>query len=62
MSEMKKVATLESVVFNYPAGNNALDKITMDLFQGFVAGRVVEYNAYQARNLFQLTNIDTPLN
>jgi energy-coupling factor transporter ATP-binding protein EcfA2 len=40
MSEMKKVATLESVVFNYPAGNNALDKITMDLNQGEIMGLV----------------------
>lgn len=40
MSEMKKVATLESVVFNYPAGNNALDKITLDLFQGEIVGMV----------------------
>ena len=40
MSEMKKVATLESVVFNYPAGNNALDKITMDLHQAEIVGLV----------------------
>jgi energy-coupling factor transporter ATP-binding protein EcfA2 len=40
MSEMKKVATLESVVFNYPAGNNALDKISMDLHQGEIVGLV----------------------
>ena len=40
MSELKKVATLESVVFNYPAGNNALDKITMDLLQGEIVGLV----------------------
>jgi energy-coupling factor transport system ATP-binding protein len=37
---MKKVATLESVVFNYPAGNNALDKISMDLLQGEIVGLV----------------------
>ncbi|GEM_PF-476840 len=40
MSEMKKVATLESVVFNYPAGNNALDKISMELLQGEIVGLV----------------------
>ena len=40
MSEMKKVATLESVVFNYPAGNNALDKISMELHQGEIVGLV----------------------
>lgn len=37
---MKKVATLESVVFNYPAGNNALDKISMDFHQGEIVGLV----------------------
>lgn len=40
MNEMKKVASLESVVFNYPAGNNALDKISMDLLQGEIVGLV----------------------
>src|SRR4051812_48139857 len=40
MSETKKIASLESVVFNYPAGNNALDKITMDLRQGEIIGLV----------------------
>jgi energy-coupling factor transport system ATP-binding protein len=40
MSEIKKVATLEGVVFNYPAGNNALDKITMDFHQGEIVGLV----------------------
>ncbi|MEO7427139.1 MAG: ABC transporter ATP-binding protein [Fibrobacteria bacterium] len=40
MSETKKVATLESVVFNYPAGNNALDKISMELLQGEIVGLV----------------------
>lgn len=40
MSEMKKVAALENVVFNYPAGNNALDKITLDLHQGEIVGLV----------------------
>jgi energy-coupling factor transporter ATP-binding protein EcfA2 len=40
MSEVKKIASLEGVVFNYPAGNNALDKITMDLFQGEIIGLV----------------------
>lgn len=40
MSEMKKVAVLENVVFNYPAGNNALDKISMDLLQGEIVGLV----------------------
>ncbi len=40
MSEMKKIAALEGVVFNYPAGNNALDKITMDLRQGEIIGLV----------------------
>lgn len=40
MSEQKKIATLEGVVFNYPAGNNALDKINLDLFQGEVIGLV----------------------
>ncbi|HKP95825.1 MAG TPA: ABC transporter ATP-binding protein [Fibrobacteria bacterium] len=37
---MKKVASLESVVFNYPAGNNALDKISLDLHQGEIVGLV----------------------
>lgn len=40
MSETKKVAALEGVVFNYPAGNNALDKISMDLRQGEIIGLV----------------------
>jgi energy-coupling factor transporter ATP-binding protein EcfA2 len=40
MSEMKKVAALEGVVFNYPAGNNALDKINLDLNQGEIVGLV----------------------
>jgi energy-coupling factor transport system ATP-binding protein len=40
MSDTKKVAALEGVVFNYPAGNNALDKITMDLRQGEIIGLV----------------------
>jgi energy-coupling factor transporter ATP-binding protein EcfA2 len=40
MSESKKIATLESVVFNYPAGNNALDKITLDLHEGEIIGLV----------------------
>ena len=40
MSDMKKVAILESVVFNYPAGNNALDKISMELHQGEIVGLV----------------------
>jgi energy-coupling factor transporter ATP-binding protein EcfA2 len=40
MSEMKKVATLESVVFNYPAGNNALDKISLEFLQGEIVGLV----------------------
>jgi energy-coupling factor transporter ATP-binding protein EcfA2 len=40
MSELKKVAVLEGVVFNYPAGNNALDKITLDLHQGEIIGLV----------------------
>jgi len=40
MSEMKKVVTLENVVFSYPAGNNALDKISVDLMQGEIVGLV----------------------
>lgn len=40
MSELKIIASLENVVFNYPAGNNALDKITLDLHQGEVIGLV----------------------
>jgi energy-coupling factor transporter ATP-binding protein EcfA2 len=40
MSESKKVAALESVVFNYPAGNNALNKINLDLHQGEIIGLV----------------------
>ena len=40
MSEAKKIATLESVVFNYPAGNNALDKISLELRQGEIIGLV----------------------
>ena len=40
MSENKKVATLEGVVFNYPAGNNALDRITLDLHQGEIVGLI----------------------
>jgi energy-coupling factor transporter ATP-binding protein EcfA2 len=40
MSETKKVAALESVVFNYPAGNNALNKISLDLHQGEIIGLV----------------------
>ena len=40
MSELKKIVTLESVVFNYPAGNNALDKISMELHQGEIVGLV----------------------
>jgi energy-coupling factor transporter ATP-binding protein EcfA2 len=40
MSEAKKIVSLENVVFNYPAGNNALDKITMDLHQGEIVGLV----------------------
>lgn len=40
MSELKKIATLEGVTFNYPAGNNALDKITLDLHEGEVIGLV----------------------
>jgi energy-coupling factor transporter ATP-binding protein EcfA2 len=40
MSESKKVAALESVVFNYPAGNNALNKVNLDLHQGEIIGLV----------------------
>ncbi len=40
MSELKKIVTLESVVFNYPAGNNALDKISLELHQGEIVGLV----------------------
>jgi energy-coupling factor transporter ATP-binding protein EcfA2 len=40
MSDSKKVAALESVVFNYPAGNNALNKINLDLHQGEIIGLV----------------------
>lgn len=40
MSELKKIATLEGVVFNYPAGNNALDRINLDLHQGEIVGLV----------------------
>jgi len=40
MNEAKKVASLSGVIFNYPAGNNALDKITLDLHQGEIVGLV----------------------
>ncbi len=40
MTEAKKMLTLENLVFNYPAGNNALDKITFDLHQGEIVGLV----------------------
>jgi energy-coupling factor transporter ATP-binding protein EcfA2 len=40
MSEKKNIASLENVVFNYPAGNNALDKINLDLKEGEVIGLV----------------------
>src|SRR3954467_6791124 len=40
MSELKKMAVLEGVVFNYPAGNNALNKINLDLHQGEIVGLV----------------------
>lgn len=40
MNELKKIVALENVVFNYPAGNNALDKISMDLHQGEIVGLV----------------------
>ncbi len=40
MVESKKIVTLENVVFNYPAGNNALDKISMDLYEGEIVGLV----------------------
>jgi energy-coupling factor transporter ATP-binding protein EcfA2 len=40
MSEAKKIVTLENVVFNYPAGNNALDRITVDLHEGEIVGLV----------------------
>ncbi len=40
MVEAKKIVTLENVVFNYPAGNNALDKISMDLYEGEIVGLV----------------------
>lgn len=38
MSENKKIASLQEVVYNYPAGNNALDRISLDLFQGEIVG------------------------
>ncbi len=38
MSEIKKVATLQEVCYNYPAGNNALDKITFEINQGEIIG------------------------
>ena len=40
MSDVKKVASLEGVVFNYPAGNNALDKVDLDIYQGEIVGLV----------------------
>ncbi len=40
MSDMKKIVSLEGVVFNYPAGNNALDKINLDLYQSEIVGLV----------------------
>ena len=40
MSEAKKIASLDGVVFNYPAGNNALDRITLDFHQGEIIGLV----------------------
>jgi energy-coupling factor transporter ATP-binding protein EcfA2 len=38
MVENKKIASLQEVVYNYPAGNNALDRISVDLFQGEIVG------------------------
>ena len=40
MSENKKVASLQEVTYNYPAGNNALDRIVLDLYQGEIVGLV----------------------
>lgn len=40
MNELKKIVSLDGVIFNYPAGNNALDKITMDLHQGEIVGLI----------------------
>lgn len=40
MIEVKKIATLQDVGFNYPAGNNALDSINLELSQGEIVGLV----------------------
>jgi energy-coupling factor transporter ATP-binding protein EcfA2 len=40
MVESKKIASLQEVVYNYPAGNSALDRISFDLFQGEIVGIV----------------------
>lgn len=40
MIENKKVASLQDVVYNYPAGNNALDRISYDLYSGEIVGLV----------------------
>lgn len=40
MVENKKVASLQEVVYTYPAGNNALDRISYDLFAGEIVGLV----------------------
>ncbi len=40
MAENKKIASLQDVLYNYPAGNNALDRINLDLYQGEIVGLV----------------------
>jgi energy-coupling factor transporter ATP-binding protein EcfA2 len=40
MIEVKKIAVMQGVGFNYPAGNNALEAIQLELSQGEIVGLV----------------------
>ncbi len=40
MSETKKVASLQELTYHFPAGNSAIEKITLDLHQGEIIGLV----------------------
>lgn len=40
MTNKKKIATLRNVSFTYPAGNIAIDKISLTLFEGEIVGMV----------------------
>lgn len=40
MSDTKKVAVLSEVTYHYPAGNSAVERITLDLHQGEVVGLI----------------------